>query len=119
MFKIDSDRNIEVTRGDSLTIQLTNKNGNFVIGDRIKFSVVEKKNYKNVIFQKSFEVKENSDSVYLILTSEDTRIGDVISKKQEFWYEIEYNDSQTLIGYDSDGAKKFTIYPEAPMKEGI
>lgn len=118
MFKIDSDKNIEVTRGDSLTIKLTNKNGNFNIGDKLKLSIVEKKNYNNVILQKEYKVLEKSNSVFLELTSEETRIGDVISKKQEFWYEIEYNGNQTLIGYDEDGAKKFTIYPEAPQKEG-
>ena len=85
MFKIDSDKNIEVTRGDNLTIKLTNKSGKFAIGDKIKFSIVEKKNYKNVLLQKDFEVEENNNSVYLILTSDDTRIGDVISKQQEFW----------------------------------
>ncbi len=118
MIKIDSNKNIEINRGDSITIKLTNSNGTFNVGDKLKLSIVEKKNYNNVVFQKEYTVQESATDFYLNLTSEETRFCDVISKKQEFWYEIEYNGNQTLIGYDSDGAKKFTVYPEAPTKEG-
>ena len=51
MIKIDSNKNIEINRGDSITIKLTNSNGTFNVGDKLKLSIVEKKNYNNVVFQ--------------------------------------------------------------------
>lgn len=117
MFRIDSDKNIEINRGDAGTIKLTNNDGNFSVGDLIKFSVVEKGNYKNVVLQKEIEIESASSIAYITLNPNDTRIGDVISKAMTYWYEIEYNGNQTLIGYDSNKAKKFIIYPEAPNRE--
>ena len=110
------DKTIKINRGSIGTIKITNKNGNFAIGDKLKLSIVEKGNYNNVLFQKEYEITEESNVAYIILTSEDTRFCDVISKEEVFWYEIEYNGEQTLIGYDDNKAKKFIIYPEAPNK---
>ncbi len=115
--RINENKSIEINRGDAGTIKLTNKNGNFNVGDIIKFSIVEKKKYNNLIFQKEYTVAESSATFYLSLTSEDTKIGDIISKPVTYWYEIEYNGNQTLIGYDDSGAKEFILYPEAPEKE--
>lgn len=115
--KINSDKTIEINRGDSGTITLTNKSGNFNVGDVLKFSIVEKKNYNNVLFQKEYTVETQSDTFDMPLTSEDTKIGNIISKPTTYWYEIEYNGNQTLIGYDENGAKEFILYPEAPEKE--
>lgn len=111
------DKSIEINRGSTGTIKVTNKNGNFAIGDKLKLSIVEKGNYNNVLFQKEYEITEESNVAYINLTSEDTRFCNVISKEEVYWYEIELNNSQTLIGYDSSKAKKFIIYPEAPNKE--
>lgn len=119
MFKIDSDKNIEINRGDTGTIKIINNNGIFSIGDKLKFSIVEKNNYENVIFQKEFAVTQNSNEISITLTSDDTRIGKIINKKCEYWYEIEYNGNQTIVGHDEAGAKKFILYPEASNKEGV
>lgn len=115
--KINTDKSIEINRGDACTIILTNKTGNFNIDDVIKFSIVEKKNYENVVLQKTYTVTEETDKAYITLSSEDTKIVDIISKPVTFWYEIEYNGNQTIIGYDDLGAKEFILYPEAPNKE--
>lgn len=114
--KINSDKEIKINRGNRGTLKLVNKNGNFAIGDKLKFSIVDKNNYNNLIFQKEFIVTENSNVAYITLTKEDTTIGEIISKKKEYWYEIEYNGDLTILGFDDDGAKKFILYPEAPMK---
>lgn len=111
------DKTIEISRGSTGTLKITNTKGSFSIGDKLKFSIVEKGNYNNVLFQKEYEITEESNITYINFTSEDTRFGDVISKEETYWYEIELNDSQTLIGYDSEKAKKFILYPEAPNKE--
>ena len=51
----------------------------------------------------------------VVLTEQDTRIGDVISKPVDYWYEVTlnpYTNPQTFIGYDEDGAKVFKLFPE-------
>lgn len=115
--KINENKTIEINRGDRGTIVLKNKNGNFKVGDVLKFSILRKKDYNIVVFQKNYVVSEESNTFNIGLTSEDTRIGDIISKPITYWYEIEYNGDNTILGYDSKGAKKFILYPEAPNKE--
>lgn len=111
-------KTISINRGDRGTIKLINTYDKFKIGDKIKFSIMEKDNYNNVVFQKVFTVIEESREFYLTLTSEDTKIGDIISKQVVYYYEIEYNGDQTLIGYDKSRNKKFILFPEAATKEG-
>lgn len=111
------DKSIEINRGATGTLKVTNTKGSFSIGDKLKFSIVERGNYNNVLFQKEYEITEESNIAYIQLKSEDTRFCDVISKEEIFWYELELNDSQTLIGYDSEKAKNFILYPEVPNKE--
>jgi hypothetical protein len=115
--KINENKTIEINRGDRGTIVLKNKNGNFKVGDVLKFSILRKKDYNIVVFQKRYVISEESNTFNIGLTSEDTRIGDIISKPVTYWYEIEYNGDNTILGYDSKGAKKFILYPEAPNKE--
>lgn len=111
-------KTILANRGDRGTIKLINTNGSFKVGDKIKFSIIDKDNYNNVIFQKIFTVIEESSEFYLTLTGDNTRIGDIISKQVVYNYEIEYNDDRTLIGYDRFKGKKFILFPEAANKEG-
>ena len=111
-------KTILANRGDRGTIKLINTNGSFKVGDKIKFSIIDKDNYNNVIFQKIFTVIEESSEFYLTLTSDNTRIGDIISKQVVYNYEIEYNDDRTLIGYDRFKGKKFILFPEAANEEG-
>lgn len=111
-------KEITINRGDRGTIKLTNTLGSFKVGDKLKFSIVDKGNYNKVVFQKTYTVTEESTEFYLTLTREDTRIGEVISKEKVYWYEVDYNDGNTLIGYDKSKAKRFVLFPEAPNKEG-
>lgn len=115
--RINEDKSIEINRGDAGTITLINKSGNFNVGDVLKLSIVERKKYDNVVFQKEYEVEEESDTFDIPLSSDDTKFGNIISKPTIYWYEIEYNGNQTIIGYDENGAKEFILYPEAPNKE--
>jgi len=114
--RINEEKEIEINRGDRGTIKVTCSNGNFQVGEKIKFSVVEKNDYSNVVLQKEFPILEESNVMYITLTKEDTTIGEVINRKKEYWYEIEYSGDLTLVGHDSNGAKKFILYPEAQAK---
>lgn len=124
MLKVENDMTINVTRGDSgeIVIRAFDKIDNegeklyeFQQGELIRLKVFEKKACENVVLQKDFPIEETTESVSIFLTEEDTRIGEIISKPVDYWYEIELNpesNPQTIVGYDEDGAKIFRLYPE-------
>lgn len=120
MFEINEDKTINITRGDigAFTVDALNEAGEkyiFQKGDVVRIKVTEKKACENVMFQKDFVVEEETEQVELLLTEEETKIGEVISKPTDYWYEIELNpltNPQTIIGYDEDGAKIFKLFPE-------
>lgn len=120
MFKIDSNKTIHITRGDIATIEFSALNSDgtsytFQVGDLVRFGVFTKKNMNDLIFQKDVTVNEATTKVDIDLLEEDTKIGDIINKPVEYWYEIQLNpdtEPQTIIGYDEDGAKVFKLYPE-------
>ena len=120
MFKINEDMSIYVTRGDIALIDfcVTDKDGKaytFKNGDVLRFKVFEKKGCDCVVLQKDFPVAESAESVELLLSGEDTKIGELIHKPKDYWYEVELNPTtmpQTLVGYDEDGAKVLRLFPE-------
>lgn len=123
MFFIEEDMTIHLTRGDVAYIifgaEFTEgeEAEDFVFGpgDVVRFKVFERKDCGCVVLQKDTVVTEESTEITISLNKEDTKIGDVISKPKEFWYEVELNPEtkpQTIVGYDEDGAKIFRLYPE-------
>lgn len=118
MFKIVGN-DIHITRGDIASLNISAKNGDtdytFKTGDVVRLNVVEKKDCNCVVLQKDVTVSEESLSVEIDLEGKETKFGEVINKPKQYWYEVELNPEtapQTIIGYDEDGAKLFTIYPE-------
>ena len=120
MFRLNEDMSIYVTRGDTATIivSLTNEEGTpyvFQAGDVLRLKVFEKKNCNNVVLEKLYPITQTMNEVNLALDEKDTKIGGVISKPVDYWYEIELNplsNPQTVIGYDEEGAKIFKLFPE-------
>ena len=121
MFKINDDLSIYVTRGDAVVFNLTATTDNgetyiFKPEDMVRIKVMEKKGCDEVVLQKGFTITEETDTVEIALTGEETTIGGVISKPTDYWYEIELNpftDPKTIIGYDDEtGAKIFKLFPE-------
>ena len=119
MFLINEDMSIYVTRGDSVFFTVTaEENGEnyvFQVGDVLRIKVFEKKDCEVVALQKDFPITVQTESVDIILSGQDTKIGGVISKPKDYWYEVELNpftNPQTIIGYDDDGAKIFKVFPE-------
>ena len=119
MFRTDSENNIYATRGDVVSLLITANNGetSFTLpaGTVIRLKVFQKKNCANVMMSKDVTVDTETAQVAMTLSEDDTRIGEVISKPVDYWYEVEMNPdtaSQTIIGYDEDGAKLFRLYPE-------
>lgn len=128
MFKINDDLSIYVTRGDAVAFNLsaTIDNGEtylFKPNDIVRINIMEKKGCDEVVFQKGFKVEEETETVEINLTGDETKIGDIISKPTDYWYEIELNpftNPKTIIGYDDEnGAKIFKLFPEGEDAEGI
>lgn len=119
MFVIKSDQSIHLTRGDVAAIEICATNGNeehvFNEGDVIRLRVFEKKQCNCVVLQKDVVAKEGDKTAEISLSKSDTKIGGLINKPVEYWYEVELNPDkapQTIIGYDESGAKVFMLYPE-------
>lgn len=120
MFKINEDKSIYLTRGDIATIDVSavKKDGSqytFSTGDVVAIKVFEKNDCENVVLQKEVTVNTSSTVVSIRLNGADTKLGEVVNKPKDYWYEIELNPHtapQTIIGYDEDGAKMFRLFPE-------
>lgn len=126
MFTIDNDMTINVTRGDCGTFDVSATIDGaiyfFEPGDILRLKVFEKKNCENVVLKKDFGVEVITDTVTLSLTAQDTKIGEIINKPINYWYEIELNpetNPQTIVSYDDDGPKLFSLHPEGNETEEI
>lgn len=117
MLKING-TNILLTRGDECTITLkVNREDSeehaFNVGDVISFAVYNKKEFdKKPLLLKEVIVQEPTNIVDIFLESNETRIGIMDNKPIIYWYEIQLNHSQTIVGYDNKGPKILTLYPE-------
>ena len=91
----------------------------FQLEDKIAFVVKEKKGYTKTevlrIEKTLAEMGEVEPTQYpeIQLTEEDTKAFDLLDKKKTYWYEIVLNDSTTILGYDTEGASKLIVFPEA------
>ena len=68
-----------------------------------------------MVLRKDFPATAGAEKVDILLTGEEMKIGELISKPKDYWYEIELNpltNPQTIVGYDEDGAKVFRLFPE-------
>lgn len=119
MFQINEDNSIYVTRGDEVFIGVSASKDDaahkFKAGDVLRIKVFAKKDCTEVVLEKDFPITAETEIAELYLDKNDTKIGDVISKPRDYWYEVElnpYDNPQTIIGYDEDGAKVFKLFPE-------
>jgi hypothetical protein len=132
MFRINPiTKQIDLTRGDVANIRINAKNSDgtdyiFKAGDVVRFKVFKKKDCHGVELQKDTPVTEEGTTVDISLTSEDTKIGEVINKDMAYWYEVELNPEtrpQTIIGYEihpetnKPWEKIFLLLPEGSDKE--
>ena len=125
MFEIDERLVVHVTRGDVGAIVVSvptseNTNYTFEVGDVIRFKVFEKGRCDNVVLEKDVIVDSETEFVDIVFTRSDTKIGPLINKPVDYWYEVEINPEtspQTIIGYDKTGPKVFRLYPEGDDSE--
>jgi len=97
-------------------------NYRFKTGDIIRFKVFEKKNVKNILLEKDFEVQEEKDECLIELFASEMEIGELLDKPIDYWYEVELNPNtekiQTIVGYEKEsGPAILTILPEGGEKK--
>ena len=120
MFVINKDQSIYLTRGDIANIGVQANISDsvvytFAVGDIVRFKVFEPNKCEKVVLVKDVNVTEETYTAIISLGAQDTRIGSIINKPKDYWYEIELNPNttpQTIIGYDLNGPKIFRLYPE-------
>lgn len=124
-------KQLEITRGDIGTIRTTAKidgtDYTFKVGDVVRLSVFKRKDCHCVELIKDVIVDKEGQYVDICLTSNDTKIGDIISRDVDYWYEIVLNPDtapQTIIGYEihpetgKPWPKIFKLLPEAKDEGG-
>lgn len=112
MFKIEGDT-ILLTRGDKCIFNFSIEGYTFQSGDYVYFRVYKKSGLDSApLIEKKVDIIEEKQNIDIELTSDETKIGELSNKVNEYWYEIELNGNQTIIGYDESGAKKLMLYPE-------
>ena len=124
MFIVNPDKSIYITRGDigMLVVNaetLDNEIHTFTPGDIVRLRVFKKNKHDEVVLQKDVDIVVETQVVEFSLTREDTKLGDIINKPVDYWYEVELNPDttpQTIIGYDLDGPKIFKLFPEGGDK---
>lgn len=125
MFIVNNDCSINITRGDigAIEVSMLTEEGTehiFKKGDVVRFNVHERKRPDHVVILKDILVDEDTSVVVISLGRDDTKIGELISKPVNYWYEIELNPDtvpQTIIGYDEEsGPKIFRLFPEGDDK---
>lgn len=119
MFVINNDKSIYLTRGDIAQISLDIMDGDekyvFKVGDVVRFRLISEKKMDSVVLQKDVIIDQETETVDIRFDRHETKIGDIISKPVNYWYEIELNPDtapQTIIGYDLEGPKIFRLFPE-------
>lgn len=118
MFVANEDLSVFCTRGDYCEFPVKH---DFKAGDVVRFKATRKKDCATVVIQRDFVVETDTDSFMITLSGDDTKIGEVISKPVDYWYEIELNPDthpETVIAYDEKGAKIFRLYPEGKDVDG-
>lgn len=125
MFEVLKDKTICLTRGDIANIVVSaklqdGKPYKFVPGDVVRFAIYKRLDCQCLVLKKDVAADAETETVTISLTMEDTKIGGIINKPVDYWYEIVINpdtDPQTIVGYDKDGAKIFRLYPEGSEAE--
>lgn len=123
MFIIDEDgTTLKVTRGQSGTITfgaLTPEGEpyTFQVGDVLRLNVTKVNKENSVVMSIDTIIQEETTEATISITSFDSKIGTVINKPTDYWYDIELNPdsaiAQMLLGYDDEGPKIFKLYPES------
>ena len=111
----DENENIHINRGDRLLFEYSIDNDGtdyvFQEDDYITFGIYKKLNEEPLVYEK-FVATPGSTSVDIDIPSEKMKIGDYITQKKEYIYEIQLNNELTTHGFKKGNINKLHLYPE-------
>lgn len=113
MIEIDDEKVISLNRGDKGEIDLSNiiDTSKIAKGDVINFRIYRQNGYSDEpIFSKDVTI-DDSTKVIIPLEEEDTKVIPRIDKPKIYWYDVSVNETNTILGYDEEGAKQLIVYP--------
>ncbi len=111
MTEIDKDtKQVYHQRGDKLVYPIEY---DFKKYDVISFAIysARKLNEKPIVFEK-FTIDKDCDSYTIEIDFETMKIGNMLNRKKDYWYEISLNDEKTLVGFTDETPAYFTLLPE-------
>lgn len=112
---------IEITRGNSLSLDVSIKNGNddyiFQNDDKLGIAIYNKYGLnQNSLASKIVTANGGESTIRISLTSDEMKIGPMENRPITYWYEITLN-GETVLGYDENGAKLLILYPEGTAND--
>lgn len=109
---------IYLTRGQPIPLPFKIKNYTFSEGDVLEFKVYEENalDYPPLLVITK-KVESETDIVYLELKSEDTINFPLANETVTYWYEIDLNKNNVVLGFDKKRAKKLVLYPKGMEKK--
>ena len=116
--RIIDGNHIKINRGNVLPLKLVipishTENYVFQVGDEVMFGIYKSRGMSDsALLLKTYTIEEETEEFEFTISAEEMKIGELINKPTDYWYEIELNGEQTILGYDEDGAKIITLYPE-------
>lgn len=119
------DNTIHLTRGNIFEkpFSIEADNGEpylFSANDVVRMRIMTVNKPDEIHLQKDFKVDTPGDTIWITLTGDETKIGELISKPTDYWYEMELNpDSrpETVVCFDQKGPKILKLYPEGGDKQ--
>jgi hypothetical protein len=112
MYRIINKDEIHASRGDAFSLDFKIKNYTFVETDSVKFAVFEEgSNYENPLMIKYANIDLERNAAVFSFDANDTSFGEAPTERTLYVYEISVEGDQTVLGYDTNKAKKYYQYP--------
>lgn len=114
--QITNNNTIKINRGNSLSLDISIDNAGedyiYKEGDVVGIAIYNANSLNNPPVISKFVNAIAGDTVTNItLTDEEMKLGQPQNYPINYWYEITLN-SETVLGFDEDGAKILVLYPE-------
>lgn len=115
------DYHLKINRGNTLRFDYSILGGEtpyvFVEGDKIVFSVYEPFGLEeNPVLSMEFTPEPDTTEMTIEIPKDKMKFAPMSSMERDYWYEITLNE-ETTLGFDENGAKIITIYPEGKAPE--
>jgi hypothetical protein len=115
------DYHLKINRGNTLRFDYSILGGEtpyiFTEDDVIVFSIYKAFELENdPVLSVEFKPEPDTTEITIEVPKDKMKFSPMSSMEQDYWYEITLN-GETTLGFDSNGAKIITIYPEGKAPE--